>query len=232
MNRNLQKVVMPSSLRVIGNSCFVLCSKLKEVELNEGLTEIRDLAFCYVYAENMTIPSSVEWIGNSAITLHDRYGELIIPENLRKTGYTGFAADYGKTFYQEVIKIPAKLQLISPLLGRVLFECYEVDPSNPYYKEEDGILMSRDGKTLVSVPTLRKGELHIPEGTMYIRFSALNECDLITDIYLPDSILDLGNIGVKDNKTGKYKYTIHCHEGSEPQKKLEAKEVPWVPIGD
>ena len=92
--------------------------------------------------------------------------------------------------------------------------------------------MSRDGKTLVSVPTLRKGELHIPEGTMYIRFSALNECDLITDIYLPDSILDLGNIGVKDNKTGKYKYTIHCHEGSEPQKKLEAKEVPWVPIGD
>ena len=232
MNRNLQKVVMPSSLRVIGNSCFVLCSKLKEVELNEGLTEIRDLAFCYVYAENMTIPSSVEWIGNSAITLHDRYGELIIPENLRKTGYTGFAADYGKTFYQEVIKIPAKLQLISPLLGRVLFERYEVDPSNPYYKEEDGILMSRDGKTLVSVPTLRKGELHIPEGTMYIRFSALNECDLITDIYLPDSILDLGNIGVKDNKTGRYKYTIHCHEGSEPQKKLDAKEVPWVPIGD
>ena len=232
MNRNLQKVVMPSSLRVIGNSCFVLCSKLKEVELNEGLTEIRDLAFCYVYAENMTIPSSVEWIGNSAITLHDRYGELIIPENLRKTGYTGFAADYGKTFYQEVIKIPAKLQLISPLLGRVLFERYEVDPSNPYYKEEDGILMSRDGKTLVSVPTLKKGELRIPEGTMYIRFSALNECDLITDIYLPDSILDLGNIGVKDNKTGRYKYTIHCREGSEPQKKLDAKEVPWVPIGD
>ena len=232
MNRNLQKIVMPSSLRVIGNSCFVLCSKLKEVELNEGLTEIRDLAFCYVYAENMTIPSSVEWIGNSAITLHDRYGELIIPENLRKTGYTGFAADYGKTFYQEVIKIPARLQLISPLLGRVLFERYEVDTSNPYYKEEDGILMSRDGKTLVSVPTLRKGELHIPEGTMYIRFSALNECDLITDIYLPDSILDLGNIGVKDNKTGRYKYTIHCHEGSEPQKKLEAKEVPWIPIVD
>ena len=232
MNRNLQKVAMPSSLRVIGKSCFMLCSKLKEVDFSEGLTEIRDLAFGYVYAENMTIPSSVEWIGNSVITLHDKYGELVIPENLRKTGYTAFAADYGKTFSQKVIRIPAKLQMISPLLGRVLFESYEVDPSNPYYKEEDGILMSRDGKTLVSVPTLRKGELHIPEGTMYIRFSALNECDLITDIYLPDSILDLGNIGVKDNKTGKYKYTIHCHEGSEPQKKLEAKEVPWVPIGD
>ena len=232
MNRNLRKVEMPSSLRVIENSCFMLCSKLKEVGLNEGLLEIRDLAFGYAYAENLTIPSSVEWIGSSAITLHDKYGELIIPDNLRKTGYTAFTADYGKTFSQEVIRIPAKLQMISPLLGRVLFERYEVDEANPYYKEEDGILMSRDGKTLAAVPTLKKGELHIPEGTLYIRYSALNDCDLVTDIYLPDSLLDLGNIGEKNSRTGKYKYTIHCHEGSEPQKKLDAKEVPWVPIED
>ena len=232
MNRNLQKVVAPSSLRVIGKSCFMLCSKLKEVDLNEGLTEIRDLAFGYLYAENMIIPSSVEWIGSSAITLHDRYGKLTIPDNLAKTGYTAFAADYGKTFSQEVIRIPAKLQMISPLLARVLFERYEVDDANPYYKEEDGILMSRDGKTLVSVPTLKKGELHIPEGTLYIRYSALNDCDRVTDIYLPDSLLDLGNIAEKNSRTGKFKYTIHCHEGSEPQKKLDAKEVPWVPIED
>ena len=75
-------------------------------------------------------------------------------------------------------------------------------------------------------------QLHIPEGTLYIRYSALNDCDRVTDIYLPDSLLDLGNIAEKNSRTGKFKYTIHCHEGSEPQKKLDAKEVPWEPIED
>ena len=47
-----------------------------------------------------------------------------------------------------------------------------------------------------------------------------------------DSLLDVGNIGVKDKESGEYKYVIHCHEGSEAGKKLDAAKIPWQVIED
>ena len=229
-NGNIEKVEMPSSLRVIGKNCFSLCRNLREADFNRGLQEIDDGAFMNVRLENVKLPSSVEWIGTGAFFLTDSFGEILLPDQLRKMGFGAFGAEYQKTFTQEVIRIPAKFEMELRFLQRVLFERYEVDPKSPYYEVRDGVLMSKDGMELVSVPTLKEGELHVPEGVTAINYYALEGCDAVTDIYLPDSLLDVGNIGVRDNKTGQYKYVIHCREGSETQKKLEAKKVPWTPI--
>ena len=228
LNRSIEKVTMPSSLREIGVQCFATCLNLREIVLNKGLKKIDDGAFYYTKPENVKIPSSVEWIGSSAFTLHDQFGEIVLPDKLQRIGYEAFAAGYNETFTQEVIRIPAKLELNLKFLGRVRFDRFEVDPKSEYYTEKDGLLMSRDEKTLVRVPTLMDGELHIPDGTLYIDYYALDECDRITDIYLPDSLLDIGNMGVKDRTTGEYMYVIHCRRGSEPQKKLDAQQIPWV----
>lgn len=232
LNTEIEKVTMPRSLRVIGKECFVTCRSLRSAVFNKGLKEIGDQAFLYTALENVQLPSSVEWIGSGAFLLHDAFGEIVLPEKLRKMGYAAFEADYGKTFTQEVIRIPARLQIELCFLERVLFARYEVDPESTFYKEEDGILMSLDGSALISVPTLREGTLHVPEGTLAIGYYALNGCDRITDIYLPDSLLDVGNIGVKDKESGEYKYVIHCHEGSEAGKKLDAAKIPWQVIED
>ena len=42
--------------------------------------------------------------------------------------------------------------------------------------------------------------------------------------------MSIGSIGAKNYDTGEYYYTIHCHEGSEAAKKLDAKRIPWVAI--
>lgn len=232
LNEEIERVTMPRSLRVIGKEGFVTCRNLRGAEFNKGLKEIGDQAFMYTILENVQLPSSVEWIGSGAFLLNDNFGEIVLPGKLRKLGYAAFEADFGKTFTQEVIRIPADLQIELCFLERVLFERYEVDPDSTFYKEEDGILMSRDGTQLVSVPTLREGKLYVPEGTLAINYYALNGCDLITDIYLPDSLLDVGNIGVTDKETGDFKYVIHCHEDSEARRKLDAKKVPWEAIGN
>ena len=231
-NRYIKKVTMPSSLRVISDGCFFSCRGLREVVFNKGLKEICDHAFSYVYLENVQLPSSVEWIGAGAFTLHKNFGDIVLPDQLKRTGQAAFEAKYGETFTQEVIRIPAKFEMEFTFLERVLFERYEVDPKSSFYKEQDGLLMSKDGRELVSVPTLMEGDLYVPEGTLAINFYALHECNRITDIYLPDSLLDIGSLWEKDYKTGKHKYTVHCHEGTEAQKKLEKTYVPWVPIED
>ena len=112
----------------------------------------------------------------------------------------------------------------------VLLGSYETDDDNPYHSTDGGLLMSKDGTTLVAVPTLTEGDLTVPEGTLYIRYGAFEECSLVTDIYLPDSVLDIGDIYQKDYETGEYYYVIHCHAGSEAQKILDARGVPWVSI--
>lgn len=228
-NYSIEKITMPSSLRVISDNCFFGCNNLTEVTFNKGLKEIGMMAFAYVPVENVLLPSTVEWIGTGAFTLYENFGEIVLPEKLKSAGISAFEAEYGKTFTQKVIRIPAKFKLEFAFLDGVLFERYEVDPDSDYYKEWEGIVMSKDGRELVSVPTLREGELIVSEGTQAINYYALNGCDRITDIFLPDTVLDFGNIYAKDSKTGEYKYVIHCREGSEVQRKLDAIDMPWVP---
>ena len=226
----LRKVTMPRSLRVIGKNSFAMCSNIKEVSFNEGLREINDYAFYFDKIHDVKLPSSVEWIGSSAFRLHDEFGEVRLPDKLKKTGRHAFWAAKSNVFSQEVLRIPPKFEIGYSFIKGLGFERYEVAPKSAFYTAVDGLLMSKDCETLVSVPTLREGDLIVPENTLYIDYYAFDGCDSITDIYLPDSLLSIGHIDVK-LKSGAYKYTIHCSEGSEAQKILDARNVPWTAGG-
>ena len=230
-NQNLEKLVMSPSLKVIGICGFGGCLKLREVQFNRGLKELYDSAFMFCPIENAELPDTLEWIGSGAFTPHEGFGRVELPEKVKKVGLGAFWAKAEAPFTQEVIRIPAKLEIEQVITENVLFERYEVDPKNPYYKEENGILTSRDGKTFVSVPTLTEGEVHIPEGTLYLAPYLFYGCDRVTDVYLPDSLLDLGDMATCFS-SGQYDFTVHCRRGSEPQKLLEAMSVPWEEIND
>ena len=168
------------------------------------------------------------FIGDSAFTLNEGFGRIELPKKLEKLGYHVFRGPKDNPLKQDVITIPEELLITEPFLDGILFEKYEVDEKNENHTAVDGLLMSKDGQTLVSVPTLKEGDLVIPDGTLYISYTALEGCDKITDIYLPDSILNIGNAGAKNYDTGEYYYVIHCSEGTEAQKLLDAKGIPWV----
>ena len=178
--------------------------------------------------QSLSISSSVTSIGDSAFTVSEGFGRIELPDKLEKLGYSAFSGVADEPFTQDVIRIPSKLVITDKFLSNVLFEKYEVDEKSENYTETEGLLMSKDGTMLVSVPTLTEGDLIIPEGTLHIDYYALEGCDRVTDIYLPDSILSIGNITAKDYETGEYRYVIHCSEGTEAAKTLNAKGVPWV----
>jgi hypothetical protein len=230
MNWNIRKLTLPRSLRKIGDNAFTSCSALTEVSFNKGLREIGKYAFNSTPLSNVSLPSSVTSIRNSAFMLNAEFGTLILPDKLQTLGYKAFSTRMGETFGQESIKIPKNLKIETIFLSGVLFDRFETDSKCENYTAKDGVLMSKDEKTLVSVPTLREGEFTVPEGTLYIEYNAFNECDRITDIYIPDTILSIGNIAEKDYSTGEYKYVIHCRKGTEAQKQLESKGALWVPI--
>ena len=228
LNSNLTKITLPKSLRSIGKNAFAGSYSLTAVEFGRGLKEIGDRAFNGCPLQDVHLPSSVTSIGSAAFTPGDGFGRIELPDKLESLGYMAFYGDTKEPFTQDVIRIPANLVIRNKFLGNILFESYEVDEKSENYTAVDGLLMSRDGRTLVSVPTLTEGGLTVPEGTLYIEYSALADCEKVTDIYLPDSVLDIGGIDAKNYETGEYLYVIHCAPGSEAQRKLDAKGVPWV----
>jgi hypothetical protein len=69
----------------------------------------------------------------------------------------------------------------------------------------------------------------VPESVQHIERNAFGECRSLTDVYLPDSVMDVGDLG-KDGYDSPCPYKVHCHEGTEAQKQLEAMGVEWVKI--
>ena len=62
------------------------------------------------------------------------------------------------------------------------------------------------------------------DGILYVN-DYLSDCEGITDIYLPDSLLyiNAASLNLKGIK-------LHCHEGTEIQKHLAAQGIEWVKI--
>ena len=228
----LKKITFPDTVTVIEENAFYSCFELSEVKLNEGLTTIGDYAFDDTYLQNLKIPSTVETIGITAFELHADFGTIQLPENLKEMGYEAFAAAtiMGEFFLQDTLRIPPSLNFESNMMEGVLVKQYEVDENNPYHTVIDGLLMSKDGKTLIAVPGQREGVLYVPDGVTVISYSgAFKDSRNLTDVYLPESVQVIGDLGSEiDYEPCPYK--IHCYEGSDAQRELDKEGIPWVKI--
>lgn len=88
----------------------------------------------------------------------------------------------GNTLYDLVYK---------HILGRV--STIKVTPQNKYLKSVDGILYSKDGKTLIACPAMLRTEvLHIPDGTEFISPYAFSGNCNIRELHFPDSLRHIG----------------------------------------
>lgn len=63
----------------------------------------------------------------------------------------------------------------------------KVDPENPVIKSIDGILYSKDGKTLHYCPNAKSGKITIPEGVEELTSGAFFKCTKVTEITLPST---------------------------------------------
>ena len=76
----------------------------------------------------------------------------------------------------------------------VQFDCclslerIEVDPDNPVFCAVDGVLFSKDRKTLIACPPGKQGEYEIPDGTEKICKYAFYGNNNLTGVFVPDSV--------------------------------------------
>ena len=129
--------------------------------------------------------SQVKCLEISSIDLLEKFADL--PKKLILHEPNLFGTDDTDLFN---IGNAAKINKTLKTLGFAGIEWLELD-GNEHFTTKDGILYTKDMKSLIRCPRSRTGKIIIPNGVRYINREAFYYCK-IEDIVLPDSIEAIG----------------------------------------
>lgn len=122
---DIETVKLPANLQKIDTAAFADCFELKEIIWNNSLKEIGDYAFQYTAIKDMQIPEGVTKIGNY-VFMDSSIETVTLPASATSIGCVGYTAQSLKSI--------------------------TVRTENKNYKSVDGVLLTADGKTLISYP--------------------------------------------------------------------------------
>lgn len=158
---------------------------LQSIVLPKGITTIGDDAFSYnTSLTSIKIPNTVTSIGKRAFQGCSSLTEIEIPEGVKSIGYAAFSSCNKLT----TITLPASLTSFNgtALAGLSRLTEVKVADGNNSFKFENGILLSKDGKTMY-MALLTLTEINVPNGVVSIVGDTLSGSSA-TKIILPDTV--------------------------------------------
>ena len=205
----ITSVVIGNGVQSIGESAFHLCVNLTDVQFGSNLKSIDKYAFYGTKLTNLTIPDSVTTIGAEAFYSCSYLTSVTIGKKTASIGKFAFT----NSSLREI----------------------NVDEENQYFSSKDGVLYSKDGKTLVLYPSsnenaifaIPKGVSVIGENAFYgnIRLRKILTQDTITkidsyafaysnitSIYIHESVETIGTFAFSRCNS----LTIYCEAPSQP----------------
>lgn len=155
-------IVLPKSVRHIGDYAFAGCKNLTHIELEEGVTEIGECAF----AGCASLP------------------KIDIPQSTRLIGTEAFA----NCSELRQVTLPRFFDSLSPTLFLGCTKLEDVAIGD-FYETDGQFIWGKEGKELIiALPSLRDTELTIPEGITEIKTNALALNSHINRLTLPSSL--------------------------------------------
>lgn len=164
---DISSVVIGDSVTSIGNWAFGYCGNLTSVTIGSRVKSIGEWTFAGCYGLTaVSVPSGVTSIGSHAF--YD-------------SGLTG-------------VTIPAGVTSIgtSAFLGCGSLSAIQVDAGNQNYKSQDGVLLTKNGSTLLCFPGKKSGAYTVPNGVKSISEEAFRFCSGLTGVALPTGLSRIG----------------------------------------
>ncbi len=172
---SVSKVIVPASVMVIGREAFDGCLKLTSVvfEVTEaGVTEV---------------PLAIGVRAFRGCTALER---IALPARLTDIKLQRYSVYEGEIYTDDAE---------NAFLGCYNLTTIHVAANNKLYKSVNGVLFSKDGKTLVLAPESLEGAYVIPEGTQAIAPGAFIGCTKLEEITLPGTLTLVGECAFYGN---------------------------------
>ena len=173
--------IVPEGVTSIGNSCFLGCSTLRNIQLPSTLISIGDNAFRRTNISTITIPEGVTSIGNYCFNGCSSLTSIELPSSLISIGYEAFRDTNisSITIPEGITRYECKVSLfIKNMLSKKGVEC----PN--YYLDSDDIRRNE--------VSINDGQFDIPEGLTSIRNSCFLGCSTLRNIQLPSTLISIG----------------------------------------
>lgn len=144
---------------------------------------------CPNVAGEVIIPEGVVEIDYSAFEECSDVTSVVFPNSLTTCGLCGMFS-YAKALKK--ITIPNSMTTIFGIAASSQITEVVVAADHPTLKVENGVIYSKDGKTLVSVsPALVSDKYIVPDGVEVIGVEAFGGCKTLTEIVLPSSVVEI-----------------------------------------
>ncbi len=188
----LSSVTIPASVTTLGTGVFQK-SGLTSVTFSQGiaLAEIPQNAFMGTKLTTVALPDSVKTVN------HNAFRDILTLKTVSFGNSDGIRL-LSNVFYNtglESLHIPANVTYIGEycFVGLESLSAITVDENNPNYKSVDGLLLTKSGKKLVTVPAGRTGSLTVPISVEEIGFGAFENSALDEILFDPNAnILTFG----------------------------------------
>ena len=201
----LKGITLPSSVTSIGERIFNGCWNLEEINVNEsnkfyraidGVLYTKDLKtiICYPKGkenEKFVIPSGVTRIENEAFRYCSDLLEITLPPSVTSIGDFAFE----ECIILQEITLPSSVTSIGDFAfaGCDNLRGIKVDENNRTYKTIDGVLYTKDLKTIICYPKGKEDKKFvIPSGVTSIGINAFSSCRNLQEITLPSGVTSIG----------------------------------------
>ncbi len=190
---NISLLSLSDNVQQIGDAAFKGCLSLQYVDLPKGLEQIGDSLFedC-ASLKTVFFPDSVKSIGKNAFSGCTCAHSFRLPDSVEEIRENAFR----NCILAEYMIFGSKLRIIGKgaLDGQVAVREYYVNTDNPYFMTDaDGVLFTKDGKTLVHYPAAsRRTTYTVPETVTDISDGAFSFCRNLTELVLPEGLQRVG----------------------------------------
>lgn len=197
-NTKIKKVIIKKGVTSISDKAFKSCKKLKNVSISNTVKNIGKYSFYGTSIEKIRIPRSVETIGAGSLCNCESLTTVTMPGEFKvspsNTGKNqGIMSQYNNI---ENIKLNTALD-ISNMKYFSTVNVYTWNKDSKY-KSYDGVVYSKDGKTVLGMP-LKRSELIIREGcttfdVQAVAYDSVSKdsdtfaCGSLRKVIIPESI--------------------------------------------
>jgi hypothetical protein len=199
----LTDIIIPNRVAIIGAEAFRYCSSLKNINIHNGVINIEAGAFAgCIKLTNIIIPDSINKIGAGAFSGCINLKDIVVSKNVLSIGNGAFG-------------------------GCKTLVSINTDKNNLHYTSIDGVLLSKDIKTLIQYPAGKKSDIYIiPDSVTAIDAGAFCYNSYLVNIIVPRNTTSMMNSGTNECLWP----TISGYKNSYAEKFAKENNIPFKPV--